>query len=221
MCASWSKEFLQREGGPPSQKKRIKFADFFLMKHKIIQKVFPILPQNGCNSLRTTYGQPTCTSHAESTILGQTQSTFQGSPVAGLQNLDESVYWKEWHRWTWIIGFFFLVGSHPLNTSMHDFPSFWKLVHQQSNIMFPCFLVYPITLWDIFTYFFVFVDPTPSTICGSKPGSVRNEQTITFICSSFHTENHGKSDWISYYGHAIKFAQPYLCPHRYTFYFDS
>ena len=41
-----------------------------------------------------------------------------------------------------------------------------------------------------------------------KLGSVRNKQTITFICSSFHTENHGKSDWIFYYGHAIKFAQP-------------
>ena len=30
----------------------------------------------------------------ESTILGQNQSTFQGSLVAGLQNLDESVIEK-------------------------------------------------------------------------------------------------------------------------------
>ena len=42
--------------------------------------------------------------------------------------------------------------------------------------------------------------------------SVKNKEIITSIRSSFHTENHCKSEWISYYGHTIKFAQPYSKP---------
>ena len=37
---------------------------------------------------------------------------------------------------------------------------------------------------------------------------LKNKEIITFICSSFHSENQGKSEWESYHDHAIKFAQP-------------
>ena len=38
----------------------------------------------------------------------------------------------------------------------------------------------------------------------------KKNELIRFICSSFESENRSKSDWISYYDHMIKFAQPYV-----------
>ena len=36
----------------------------------------------------------------------------------------------------------------------------------------------------------------------------KNKEITQFIRSSFHIENHGESEWISYYKHTIDFAQP-------------
>ena len=41
---------------------------------------------------------------------------------------------------------------------------------------------------------------------------LKNKEITTFICSSFHSENQGKSEWESYHDHAIKFAQPKMKP---------